>query len=285
MTQYKHGNKTLRKIRRITSTTIGVIVKLFFCLLFAFPFYWMIITAFKSNAEAIQLPPTMWPRNFNFEGFKAIFEQDLTGYLKNSLVVLFWTTLLQFLILVPTAYVFARYSFKGKNFFFGWIQAAFVVPGAITFVAVYRMFVDAGMIDSYLPQIVPMLCNAFGIFLLRQNFMQIPEELIESAKLDEANELQIITKIMLPMAKSTIITIMLLSVMGTWNSYFWPMVMSRTSEFWPIPVFIESLKTLEGGMKWPIIMAGNVVLILPILIAFLAASRKIIASMAYRGVK
>ena len=285
MSTYQFGNKTLRKARRFTTKGVGVLCKIILCLIFAFPFYWMIVTAFKTNAEAIRMPPTLWPQNWNFSGFKTIFAEDLTGYLKNSLIVLFWVTLLQMIIMIPAAYAFARHKFFGKNLFFSWIMVGFMVPGQITFVAVYRMFVDAGLIDSYLPQIIPLMCNGFGIFLLRQTFMQVPEELVESAKLDEASEFQIIMKIMMPMAKSTIVTIMLLSVMGTWNSYFWPMVVARTNEFWPIPVYIEQLKNLEGGMKWPVIMAGNVVLILPVLIAFLVASKKIIASMAYRGVK
>jgi sn-glycerol 3-phosphate transport system permease protein len=115
--------------------------------------------------------------------------------------------------------------------------------------------------------------------------MQVPEELLESARLDEANELQVITKIMLPMAKATIVNIMMLSMMGTWNSYFWPLVMTYHDEIRPITIAIQSMKDMEGGMQWPIIMAGNCILVLPILVLFLAASKKIIAAMAYRGVK
>lgn len=285
MNQKKYGNKGLRLVRRGAAAVLHTLFKALLCLLFAFPFYWMIITAFKSNAEIALNPPTLFPQVFDFSGFKAIFAVDLSKYIKNSLVVVFWTTVLQLLIMVPTAYVFAKYSFKGKGFFFSWIMVGFMVPGCITFVAVYRLFAMAGMLESYIPQIVPMICNGFGIFLLRQNFMQVPEELIESARLDEANEFQIVMKIMLPMAKSTLITIMLLSVMGTWNSYFWPLIMTLSDTYRPLPVFIESLKALEGGMQWPVIMAGNVVLVLPVLLAFLLASKKIIASLAYRGVK
>lgn len=285
MSTYKYGNRNLRKVRRVTTKFCSVIFKVLICLIFAFPFYWMIITAFKTNAEAIRFPPTLWPEKWNLSGFKTIFAQNLGLYLKNSIIVVFWTTLLQLVIMVMTAYTFAKFQFKGKGFFFSWIMIAFMIPGQITFVATYRLFVDINMIDSLLPQIIPSLCNGWGIFLLRQNFMQVPEELIESAKLDEANEFQIITKIMIPMAKSTIVTVMMLTVMGTWNSYFWPMVVARTSEYWPVPVYIDQLRNLEGGMKWPVIMAGNLVLTMPILIVFLVASKKIIASMAYRGVK
>ena len=279
-------NKAIRLAQRTVGTTISTFLKLIVCVIFFFPFYWMMITAFKTNYEAALYPPTLWPQNFTIDGFKVVFEQVEMGmYLKNSLIVVVVDTLLMTVIMVPAAYTFAKYKFHGRDFLFTLLMISFMVPGCVTFVSVYQMFAKAGMLDSLLPQILPCICNTWGIFLLRQTFMQVPEELIESARLDEANELQVITKIMLPMAKSTIVTLMLLSVMGTWNSYFWPLVMTVHKEYRPLPVAIESLKSLEGGMNWPVIMAGNFILGAPVLLAFLFASKKIIAAMAYRGVK
>lgn len=278
--------KALRLARRGVTGTINLAFKLLVCLIFFFPFYWMMITAFKTNLEAQAYPPTLWPQNFTFEGFQIIFEQVEIGmYLKNSLIVVVTNTVLMTLIMVPTAYAFAKCKFAGKDFLFTLLMISFMVPNCVTFVSIYKMFAKNGMLDSLIPQIVPCICNTWGIFLLRQTFMQVPEELLESARLDEANEFQVITKIMLPMAKSTIVTLMLLSVMGTWNSYFWPLVMTIHDEYRPLPVAIELLKDLEGGMNWPVVMAGNFLLVAPVLVAFLVASKKIIASMAYRGVK
>ena len=279
-------NKAIRLAQRTVGTTISTFLKLIVCVIFFFPFYWMMITAFKTDYEAALYPPPLWPQNFTIDGFKVVFEQVEMGmYLKNSLIVVVVDTLLMTVIMVPAAYTFAKYKFHGRDFLFTLLMISFMVPGCVTFVSVYQMFAKAGMLDSLLPQILPCICNTWGIFLLRQTFMQVPEELIESARLDEANELQVITKIMLPMAKSTIVTLMLLSVMGTWNSYFWPLVMTVHKEYRPLPVAIESLKSLEGGMNWPVIMAGNFILVAPVLLAFLFASKKIIAAMAYRGVK
>ena len=278
--------KALRLAQRGVTGTISLAVKLLVCLIFFFPFYWMMITAFKTNLEAQTYPPTLWPQNFTFEGFVIIFEQVKIGmYLKNSLIVVVTNTVLMTIIMVPAAYAFAKCKFFGKDFLFTLLMVSFMVPGCVTFVSVYKMFAKNGMLDSLIPQIIPCICNTWGIFLLRQTFMQVPEELLESARLDEANEFQIITKIMLPMAKSTIVTLMLLSVMGTWNSYFWPLVMTIHDEYRPLPVAIELLKNLETGMNWPVVMAGNFMLVAPVLIAFLVASKKIIAAMAYRGVK
>lgn len=286
MAMSKEQVRLLRKARKISSTVLGTIMKILVCVIFGFPFLWMIATSFKTNAEAIRFPPTLFPNEATIDAYVTVFkEMNLGRYIGNTLIILAVTTIGQFLVMVPAAYAFAKYKFKGNGFLFGLLMVAFMVPVVITYPSVSKMFMDAGLIKTLLPQIVPCLCNAFGIFLLRQNFMQVPDELLESARLDEANELQIITKIMLPMSKATLANIMMLSMIGTWNAYFWPLVMTYHDEVRPITIAIESLKNLEGGLQWPIIMAGNCILVLPILILFLAASKKIIAAMAYRGVK
>lgn len=282
----KNQVRTLRKVRRISGTVVGTILKLLVCVIFGFPFLWMIATSFKTNVEAIQFPPTLLPEKFVFAAYITVFTKlNLGKYIGNSVIILILVTIGQMLVMVPAAYAFAKYKFKGNGLLFGFLMVAFMVPTAITYPTIAQMFMEADLIQTLIPQIVPCLCNAFGIFLLRQNFMQVPEELLESARLDEANEFQVITKIMLPMAKATIVNIMMLSMMGTWNSYFWPLVMTYHDEIRPITIAIQSMKDMEGGMQWPIIMAGNCILVLPILVLFLAASKKIIAAMAYRGVK
>lgn len=283
---YKKPNRKVLKAKKITGTVIDVILKLALCLLFAFPFYWMIITSFKTFTESNLYPPTMYPHEFTIASYITIFEKMQIGkYLKNSIIVLLWTTGLSMLITVPAAYAFARYKFKGRDALFNFMMIAFMAPTCLTFITVFKMFANLDMLNSLIPQIVPCICSVFNIFMLRQNFMQIPEELIESAKLDEANEFQIITKIMLPMSKSTFATITFLQVIGSWNSYFWPLMMTVNDDYRTLPVAIEGLKSLEGVMHWPTIMAGNLILLLPVLLAFIFASKKIIAAMAYKGVK
>ena len=286
MAMSKEQVRMLRRARKISGTIIGTILKIMVCVIFGLPFLWMIATSFKTNVEAIQFPPTLFPNKPTTDAYITVFnELNLGRYIGNSLIILVVVTIGQFLVMVPAAYAFSKYKFKGNGFLFGLLMVAFMVPVVITYPSVSKMFMKAGLIRTLLPQIVPCFCNAFGIFLLRQNFMQVPEELLESARLDEANELQIITKIMLPMAKASLANIMMLSMIGTWNSYFWPLVMTYHDEIRPITIAIESMKNLEGGLQWPIIMAGNCILVLPVLILFLVASKKIIAAMAYRGVK
>lgn len=278
--------RTLRKVRRATGTVFGTILKIFVCVLFGFPFLWMIATSFKTNIEAIQPELTLIPNQPTIQAYITVFEKlDLGKYIGNSIIILVLVTIGQVLVMVPAAYAFSKIEFKGRGAIFGILMVTFMVPTAITYTSVAKMFMKLDMIYTLIPQIVPCLCNSFGIFLLRQNFMQVNDELLESARLDEASELQIITHIMLPMSKATIVNVMMLSMMGTWNSYFWPLVMTYSDDVRPITIAIQSMKDMEGGLQWPLIMAGNCVLVLPILILFLVASKKIISAMAYRGVK
>jgi len=168
---------------------------------------------------------------------------------------------------------------------FSLVLVAFMIPTQVTFITVYIMMARARLLKTLLPQIIPFGANAFGIFLLRQAFMQIPEEIVESARLDNASESKIMLQVMLPMCKSTIVTIALFSFVSHWNNYFWPLVMTNSEAVQPLTIAMDKLKDVEVGIDWPLIMAGNVVLVAPILIVFIFASRKIISAFAYRGIK
>lgn len=274
------------QVRRLATGAVSTVLKLLVCLIFAFPFYWMIVTSFKTYTESILYPPTLWPQNFTLEGYRTVFEGlDVGMYLKNSLIIIVCIIAIQLVVMVPAAYAFARYSFKGHALLFGVVTMAFMVPSQVTFVSIYIMFSKLELMRTLIPQILPFGANAFGIFLLRQSFKQVPDELIESARLDGANELKIMTSIMIPMARPTFVTIALLSFISHWNAYFWPLVMTTTEAVKPFTLAIEKLKDLDYGIVWPTIMAGNVILVLPVLLLFLFGSKKIISAMAYRGVK
>lgn len=276
----------MRKIKAYLPRLTNDILKIIVGLLFLFPFYWMFITSFKPYMETIQFPPTMWPRDFTFEAYFAILGKlNLMNYAKNSIIITLSIIVLQTLVMIPAAYAFAKYEFKGKNIMFGLILIAFMIPGQITFITVYILMAKWKLLGTLLPQILPFGANAFGIFLLRQSFMQVPNEIIEAAELDNASELQIMRQIMLPMSKSTVITIALFSFVSHWNAYFWPLVMTDSEKVRPLTIAIERLKDVEYGINWNILMAGNVLLVLPVLVVFFLASRKIIEAFAYRGVK
>lgn len=278
--------KQKRVIKRVTVGTLETIFKLFVCVIFLFPFYWMVTTSFKPYLETLRFPPTMWPEVFTLSGYKTVFEDlHVLSYVKNTIIVTASVILLQFIVNIPAAYAFARWDFKGKNLMWAILMTAFMVPGQLTFMTIYFFFADLGLLQTLLPQIIPTVASTFTIFMLRQNFLQISTELVESAKLDNASEWQILWRLMVPMSSPTVATTVLFSFIGHWNAYFWPLVMTRNEKLKPITLAIEKLKNLDQGLNYTDIMAGSVILVLPVVILFLVASKKIIQAMAYRGMK
>ncbi len=279
-------NRWVKKLRYRLPVITSDVVKTIVILLFMFPFYWMIVTSFKTYVETVQSPPTLWPQTWTLEAYRTVINgMSLGTNIKNTVIITVCIIVMQIAIMIPAAYVFAKYRFRGGSLLFGLVMVAQMVPVQITFISVYIMMSKAGLLNSLIPQIIPFGANAFGIFLMRQNFMQIPDEIIEAARLDNANELQIMFQIMLPMAKSSMITVALFSFISHWNSYFWPLVMTTENTYRPISIAIASLKDVENGLNWATLMAGNVLMMLPLIILFLFASQKIIATFAYRGVK
>lgn len=265
----------------------GDLLKIAVLLVFAFPFYWMLITAFKTYGESIVVPPTLWPKEFTFESFKTISQLGigLWRYALNSVIITLTIIVLQIAVMVPAAYAFAKRKFPLMGLLFGIVLIAFMIPEQITYISVFLMMSKMKLINTLWPQIIPFGANAFGIFMLRQGFKQIPDEIVECAKLDSATELQIMTRIMIPMSMSSMITIAMFSFIAHWNAYFWPLVMTMDDSVRPLTMAVERLKDAEQGLLWNNIMASNTILVLPVIIVFLFASQKIIAAFAYKGVK
>ena len=276
----------MKKKGRILGGALNAALKLLLIFLIAYPFIWMVFTSFKPYKETTIYPPTLLPTNWTTEGYvKALEMVDVATFLKNSLIVSLTVLVLQYLVIVPAAYDFARCKFRFKGFFFGIVLLGFMIPQQVTFIPIYLMFSKAGLLQSLIPQILPFISNAFGIFLLRQYFMQIPEEIIEAARLDDAGELKIILRIMIPMARPAIFTIGLLSFISSWNSYFWPLIMTTKDAYRTLPIGVAMLNSQEGGRLWNVLMAGNMFLVVPILIVYLFANKQIRKAFAYSGIK
>ena len=268
-------------------TVFSDVLKIATMLAFVFPFFWMISTGFKTYADSMAIPPKLLPIPFSLEGFEAVFNSGvhIPTFMKNTVITSVATILLQLFLMVPAAYAFAKRAFPLRVICFGIVLVAFMIPQQLTYISAYLMMSSWGIMQSLWPQILPHGANAFGIFMLRQAFKQIPDEILESAKLDNANELQIMLQIMLPMCKSTMVTIAMFSFIGTWNSYFWPLVMTNNDAFRPLTLAIERLKDAEVGVRYNTLMAGNCLLVVPVLVVFCFFSRRIIEGFGYRGVK
>ncbi|MEC0128898.1 carbohydrate ABC transporter permease [Paenibacillus pabuli] len=273
------ARKSLLRILNITATIVLVAI-------FAIPFLWMISTSLKSYPETVIFPPKWFPSKVMWSNFQAAWESGpFFKYLMNSVVVSVSILLLQFTTIILAAYAFARYSFKGDKLLFGITMVTLMIPGQLIFLPVYLLLSKWGLINNLLALILPFSSSAFGIFMLRQSFKQVQEELIEAARLDQTPEWKIILKIMVPMARPTLVTFALFSFIAHWNDYFWPLVMTTSDATRTLPIGISKLREVDGGAAWHILMAGNMILVVPILIVFLFGQRQIIKAFVYSGVK
>ncbi|QQE74306.1 carbohydrate ABC transporter permease [Brevibacillus composti] len=253
-------------------------------LAFVFPFLWMFLTAFKTMPEVYQFPPTWWPESWQFENFETAWRSGpFLTYVWNSFLVAAGILVLQLLTGVPAAYAFARYRFRGREALFGLTLIALMIPAQVIFLPVYVELSHWGLVNTLWALILPYGASAFGIFLLRQSFMQVPDEIIEAARLDNASEWKIMWTIMVPMAKPVLVTFGLFSFIYHWNDYFWPLIMTNSAEVRTLPIGISMLKAVEGGKLWNVIMAGNMILVLPILAIFFFAQRHIIRAFVYQS--
>ncbi|TVY11143.1 carbohydrate ABC transporter permease [Paenibacillus cremeus] len=266
--------------------TVNLILKMLLVLIFIFPFLWMLSTSLQTYQETMKFPPILIPAVPQWINFvNSMSAGPFAMYTRNSIIVTLSVIVLQLAVMIPAAYAFARYKFKGKSVLFGMILLAFMIPGQVTFIPVYLMLAKWGLIKTLLPQIIPFMSSAFGIFLLRQYFMMTPDEIVEAARMDNASEWRIIWSIMVPMALPAIATIVLFSFVAHWNDYFWPLVMTDSNNVRPLPVGISRLKDTEGIAHWEILMAANVVLVIPILVVYTFCSKYIVRAFVYSGIK
>lgn len=267
-------------------SALDAVGKVLVILIMAFPFFWMVSASFQTLQETISVPPTLIPGQFNFDNFKEVFKTiNVWLYLKNSLIVCVFVVFLQYLIIVPAAYSLAKFRFRAKPVMFALVMLGQMIPMQITFLPIYFMFSKAHLMDTYTALIIPFISNPFGIFLLRQYFMQVPSEVIEAAKLDNASEIKVMFRIMMPMAKSALVTIGLLSFISNWNNYFWALIMTSKDAYRTLPIGIALLKDADSLQRWNVIMAGNLLLVLPMLGLYILASKKIRNAFVYSGIK
>ncbi len=273
-------------MKKTTGFICRRIIDIILVLIFFIPFYWMALTSIKSLGQTLQSPPVFWVSKPMWENFVTAFHEiEFMRYVKNSIISTLGILLSQLITIVPAAYAFARYEFKGKGVLFAVVLATTMIPAQLVFLPVFLILSKMGLINTYWSLILPQATSAFGIFMLRQNFMQIPKELIEAAKMDKAGEMKIVFKIMLPMARSTVATLALLTFIGSWNDYFWAKVLTTNDTVRTLPVAITALRDIDGGAAYNVIMAGNLIMLLPILIGFIVAQKQILKAFAYTGVK
>ena len=256
-------------------------------LIIIFPFYWMLISSVKSLAEYKLPVPTLFPKQILFSNYVEAFNQANLGRLfMNTLYVGLVSTLLSLVITVLSAFAFARLEFKGKNALFAALLATMMIPGELFTITNYATVNSFGWIDSFTVLIVPFLVSVFYIYLLRQNFLQIPNELYLAAKVDGTSDLKYLWKGMIPLSLPTLISITILKMMGAWNSYIWPRLVANDEQYRLITNGLRNAFTEStGDVNIPVQMPAVAIVSLPLFLVFIFLRKYIMKGVSRSGIK
>ena len=256
-------------------------------LIVIFPFYWMIISSLKSTVEYRLPVPSLFPREIMWGNYVEAFSAANLGRLfLNTVFVGIVSTILSLVITVLSAFAFARLEFKGKNALFGALLATMMIPGELFTITNYITVNNFGWIDTYTVLIVPFLVSIFYIYLLRQNFLQIPNELYLAAKVDGTGDFKYLCKVMIPLSLPTLISITILKMMGAWNSYVWPRLVTKSEEMRLITNGLRDAFTdMSGQANIPVQMAAVAVVSAPLFLVFIFLRKYIMKGVSRSGIK
>ena len=252
-----------------------------------FPFYWMLISSLKTTVEYRLPVPTLFPKQIMWSNYLEAFTAANLGRLfVNTVIVGLVSTILSLVITVLSAFAFARLEFKGKNTLFAALLATMMIPGELFTITNYVTVTKFQWLDTYTVLIVPFLVSVFYIYLLRQNFMQIPNELYLAAKVDGTKDLKYLWKVMIPLSLPNLISITILKMMGAWNSYVWPRLVTSSEEYRLITNGLRDAFTdMSGQANIPVQMAAVTVVSIPLFLVFIFLRKYIMKGVSRSGIK
>ena len=249
------------------------------------PFLWMISTSLKEQYDTVKIPPVWIPNPPRWQNYVDLFtQQPMLQFMLNTIKIVFFMVLGQLFFSSLAAYSFARIKFKGRTVMFFFYIATLMVPGQVTMIPTYLMFAKVGLVDNHIVLILPAFFSAFGVFLLRQFFMSLPKELEEAAEIDGCNPFTTYYRIMLPLIVPAMLTLGVFTLMNTWNDYMGPLIYLTTPEKYTMTLGIAYFKGVYTT-QWNLVMAGSVLSVIPILVAYLCAQKYFVEGIAFSGVK
>lgn len=259
------------------------ILALLAALVWILPYAWMASTSLKPLREIAEDPTAPLPKHPQLDAYREVFAQIPVGrYMLVSVGVAVAIGLLQLALALPAGYALAKLKFVGKKTAFGLVVACLLVPPQVTFVSVFLMFAKVGMTNGSGALVLPFAASALGTFLVRQALLSVPDEIIEAARLDGASELTIVYRILAPLLRPTLVSVFLVSFVYHYSDYFWPLVMTTDDTVRTLPLGIALLKEPGSGVRWHVVMAGNVILSLPVLVLFALAQKQLVRGVAGR---
>ena len=287
MSEYKNTKKTAR-IKEVAIKSVTCLLLLFWAFLVLFPFYWMILTSVKSygayNAEYIPKFYTLAPTLQNYvDAFTTV---SLGKYLSNTLIFTVITTMLMLAVVILAAFAFARLEFKGKQLVFVIFLSMMMIPNELVVITNFVTITNLNLRNSFPGLILPSIMSVFYIYLLKENFEQIPDSLYYAAKVDNTSDFKYLLRVVLPMSKPTLITIILLKVIECWNSYVWPRLITDKESYFLVSNGIQEIRENGFGREnIPAMMAAVVVISAPLLLLFIMFHKKVMAGVSRGGLK
>jgi multiple sugar transport system permease protein len=254
-------------------------------ILFALPFAWMVLSSFMSMAQINRFPPTIIPDSLHFDGWDRVLTgTDFPQWFLNSTIVSVVTVLANLVFCSMAGYAFARLRFRGSTAIFLAILATLIIPFQITMIPTFIVMEKLNLTDTLGALIVPSLVTPFGVFLMRQFFVNLPVEVEEAARIDGCSRFGVLLHVALPLAKPALATLAALTFLVSWNELLWPLIAINTDSTFTLPL---GLTTFQGAhtTDWPAVMAGNVITALPVVVAFLFTQRTFVASLTSSAVK
>ena len=251
------------------------------------PFVWMVLGSFKPEGELLRVPPTWWPESPTLDNYRELFGEGIfpRSFL-NSTIVAIVVTVANVTFCSMVGYALAKLRFRGKKLVFGLVMGTLMIPGMVTFVPLFVLVANLGLVDTYPGLILPFLVTPFGVFLMRQFILDLPDDLLDAGRVDGASELRIFRQIILPLCGPGLATLGILTFLGSWNNFLWPLVVAQTQEHYTLPVALALFsKNQQVTPNYGLLLAGATVVVVPVLIVFLIFQRRFIEGIATTGIK
>jgi len=251
------------------------------------PFVWMILGSFKPQGELLRVPPTWWPEKPTLDNYRTLFSKEsFPRYFLNSTIVAVVVTVANVTFCSMVGYGLAKLKFRGKKLVFALVMGTLMIPGMVTFVPLFVLVANIGLVDTYPGLILPFLVTPFGVFLMRQFIIELPDDLLDAGRIDGAGELRIFRQIILPLCGPGLATLGILTFLGSWNNFLWPLVVAQTQEHYTLPVALALFsKNQQVIPNYGLLLAGATVVVVPVLIVFLIFQRRFIEGIATTGIK
>jgi multiple sugar transport system permease protein len=271
---------TLRPQRLALAAALGVVA-----LLALAPLLWMVALSVMPGGEANRYPPRLLPSIPTLEHYRTLFSRlDMARYVLNSAFLATTVTLISVLINGAAGYAFAKFRFTGRDSLYRLLVGALVIPGQVTMLPLFLMMKQMGLVNTYVGAMIPWLASIFGIFLVRQYAMSIPDDLLDAARMDGAGEWQIFRRVVVPVIRPILLTLAVFTFMGAWNDFLWPLIVLSNDSRYTLPVALANL-SLEHVQDTELMMAGAVLTILPVMIVFITMQRYYINGITAGSVK